>query len=66
MDPGPVSRTPQMRGIVRYSGWPAMDMATSSPPTPTASIPSEPAAQVWDSDPASDAPRTPNRCTCTG
>ena len=43
-----------------------MAMATSSPPTPTASMPSEPAAHVWESEPASDAPGTPNRCMCTG
>ncbi len=62
----PVSRTPQISGIVTYSGSPAIAIATSRPPTPMASMPSEPAAQVCESDPASDAPGRPNLCMCTG
>jgi hypothetical protein len=62
----PVSRTPQICGIVTYSGSPAIAIATSRPPTPMASMPSEPAAHVCESDPASDAPGRPNRSMCTG
>ena len=62
----PVSRTPQISGIVTYSGSPAIAIATSRPPAPIASMPSDPAAQVCESEPASDAPGRPNRCMCTG
>jgi hypothetical protein len=62
----PSSLTPQISGIVMYSGWPAIAMATSRPPTPMASMPSEPAAGVWLSEPASVLPGTPKRCMCTG
>src|SRR5579875_3387158 len=41
-------------------------MAASIPPTPIASMPSEPAAHVCESDPAIVAPGLPNRCMCTG
>lgn len=33
---------------------------------PIASMPSEPAAQVWESEPNSVLPGTPKRCMCTG
>ena len=62
----PVSLTPRISGIVRYSGSPAIAIATSRPPTPMASMPSDPAAQVCESEPASEAPGRPNRCMCTG
>ena len=42
----PISRTPQICGIWIYNGLPAMASATSRPPTPTVSMPSEPTAQV--------------------
>jgi hypothetical protein len=62
----PVSRTPQICGIRMYSGWPAMASATSRPPTPMASMPSEPAAQVCESDPTMLLPGLPKRCMCVG
>src|SRR5579875_2657343 len=43
-----------------------MAMATSSPPAPMASMPMEPAAQVWLSEPRRDLPGFPKRCMCTG
>ena len=52
----PARRTPQISGIVRCSGSPAIAMATSSPPAPIASMPSDPAAQVWLSEPSSVLP----------
>ena len=58
----PVSRTPQMRGILRWKGSPAMAMATSRPPAPIASMPIEPAAGVWESAPSSVLPGMPKRC----
>ena len=62
----PRSSTPQISGIRTYSGSPAMAMATSRPPVPMASMPSDPAAQVWLSAPIRTWPGTPNRCMCTG
>ena len=41
-------------------------MATSRPPAPIANMPSEPAAQVWLSDPRRVLPGTPKRCIWTG
>ena len=61
----PVSSTPQTCGMVMCSGSPAIAIATSSPPTPIASIPSDPAAGVCESDPTIVLPGTPRRCMCT-
>ena len=62
----PTSLTPQISGIWRYSASPAMASATSTPPAPKASMPSEPAAGVWLSEPTSVLPGLPKRCMCTG
>ena len=62
----PVSSTPQISGMVTYSGWPAIAIAISSPPTPIASIPSAPAAQVCESEPIRTAPGRPKCAWCTG
>ena len=40
--------------------------ATSSPPTPIASMPSEPPAGVCESEPIMVLPGIPNRCMCVG
>ena len=61
-----VSRTPQTSGIRRWTGSPAIARATSMPPTPIASIPSDPAAGVWLSLPTMVAPGIPNRSMWTG
>ena len=48
------------------SGRPEIANATSSPPTPIASMPSEPAAGVCESDPTIVLPGIPKRCMCVG
>ena len=62
----PTSRTPSTRGIFRWNGSPAIASATSRPPAPMASMPSDPAEHVWLSEPSSMAPLTPNDSMCTG
>jgi len=43
-----------------------MASATSSPPTPIASMPKDPAAGVWESEPTIVLPGIPKRCMCVG
>ena len=43
-----------------------MTMAISRPPTPIASMPSAPAAHVWESEPIIVAPGRPKRAWWTG
>ena len=52
-------------GTDEISGY-AMAIATSMPPAPIASMPSEPAAGVWLSEPRRLLPGTPRRSICTG
>ena len=61
----PVSLTPQISGILVKNGSPAMAMATSRPPAPIASMPIEPAAGVWLSEPTMVLPGLPKCCMCT-
>ena len=62
----PVSSTPQISGMRMLRGLPVMASATSRPPTPIASMPSEPHAGVCESDPIIVLPGLPNRCMCVG
>lgn len=48
------------------SGFPVIASATSRPPTPIASIPSEPQAGVCESEPIIVLPGAPKRCMCVG
>src|ERR1700761_1827052 len=62
----PSSLTPQIWGMRMCSGRPVIASATSNPPTPIASMPSDPAAGVCESEPTMVLPGIPNRCMCVG
>ncbi|EPX76166.1 hypothetical protein Salmuc_01949 [Salipiger mucosus DSM 16094] len=57
---------PPEPGIGMQSGSRVMASATSIPPAPMASIPSEPAPVVWLSEPTRLWPGTPKHSMCTG